>query len=87
MTGLTDFQGRVAVVTGGASGIGKALAKAFVVEGAQVVVADVEGEALDLAAGEIGAVSHPLRREPGGLGPGAGRCGDAVLRAGGRGLQ
>lgn len=39
---LTSFEGRVAVVTGGASGIGRALALAFAREGARVVVADVD---------------------------------------------
>jgi NAD(P)-dependent dehydrogenase (short-subunit alcohol dehydrogenase family) len=48
------FQDRVAVVTGGASGIGKALAKAFVGEGMKVVIADVEAPALEAAAKELG---------------------------------
>lgn len=43
---MQEFQGRVAVVTGGASGIGKALVKAFLGEGMKVVVADVEESAL-----------------------------------------
>jgi NAD(P)-dependent dehydrogenase (short-subunit alcohol dehydrogenase family) len=44
----------VAVVTGGASGIGKALAKAFLGEGMKVVIADVEAPALEKAAQELG---------------------------------
>ena len=48
--------GRVAVVTGGASGIGYALARAMSREGASVVIADVEQPALDRAAAELGAV-------------------------------
>jgi len=39
---LEDFQGKVAVVTGAASGIGKALAKRFLDEGMRLVLADVE---------------------------------------------
>jgi len=51
---MQDFAGRVAVVTGGASGIGKALASALLDEGARVVIADVERPALDAALGDLG---------------------------------
>jgi NAD(P)-dependent dehydrogenase (short-subunit alcohol dehydrogenase family) len=44
---MRELRGRVAVVTGGASGIGKALARAFLNEGMKVVLADVEAKALD----------------------------------------
>ena len=44
---MKDFAGKTAVVTGGASGIGLALATAFLDEGANVVIADIEQEALD----------------------------------------
>ena len=44
---------RVAVVTGGASGIGLALARAFLDEGMKVVIADVEAPALDRAREEL----------------------------------
>ena len=47
--------GRVAVVTGGASGIGRALARALVAEEMKVVVADVEASALDEATAELSA--------------------------------
>jgi NAD(P)-dependent dehydrogenase (short-subunit alcohol dehydrogenase family) len=50
--------GQVAVVTGGASGIGLALARAFLGEGLQVVVADVEAAALDRACEELSAAGR-----------------------------
>ncbi len=53
MAGLDSFDGRVAVVTGGAGGIGKGLVKALLAEGAKVVVADVEQAALDKTIAEL----------------------------------
>ena len=44
---MREFEGRVAVVTGGASGMGKAFAERFAREGMKVVLADVEQPALD----------------------------------------
>jgi NAD(P)-dependent dehydrogenase (short-subunit alcohol dehydrogenase family) len=47
--------GKIAVVTGAASGIGLALAERFAAAGMHVVLADVDEGALDVAAGRIGA--------------------------------
>ncbi|MFF7201207.1 SDR family NAD(P)-dependent oxidoreductase [Streptomyces sp. NPDC008141] len=47
-------EGQVAVVTGAASGIGRAMARRFADEGLAVVLADVEESALREAAGELG---------------------------------
>src|SRR5437764_7412123 len=52
---MEDLNGKVAVVTGGASGVGKGLALALLGEGARVVIADIEKGALDVAAEELGA--------------------------------
>ena len=46
--------GRVAIVTGGAAGIGAAIAKAFVAEGARVVIADRQIEAATATARTLG---------------------------------
>ncbi len=50
---MQQFKGRVAVVTGGASGIGRALAGAFVAEGMKVVLADVEAGPLEKTASQL----------------------------------
>lgn len=48
-----QLAGRVAIVTGGASGIGEAIARRFVVEGASVLVADVDSDRGKRLADEI----------------------------------
>ena len=59
---MDSFAGKVAVVTGGASGIGRSLVKELLADGAKVVIADVEQSALDRVlaefdgAGEISGV-------------------------------
>jgi NAD(P)-dependent dehydrogenase (short-subunit alcohol dehydrogenase family) len=50
---MNDLKDKVAVVTGGASGIGLALVKKFADEGMRVVVADVDDAALASAPGEL----------------------------------
>ncbi len=52
---MKDFQGKVAVVTGAASGIGNALAKAFGARGMKVVLADIEQTSLEAAADAVRA--------------------------------
>lgn len=50
---MQDFSGKVAVVTGGASGIGRAIAAALLEQGSRVVLADVEASALEATVKEL----------------------------------
>ncbi len=68
---MREFAGKVAVVTGAASGIGRGLAERFAHEGMKVVLADVEQDALDAAVKDlrqqgrevIGVVTNVARAE------------------------
>mgnify|MGYP000912733102 CR=1 FL=1 len=50
---MEELNGKVAVVTGGASGIGLAMARAFAAEGMKLVLADIEADVLDKASSEL----------------------------------
>ncbi|MGZ4351011.1 MAG: SDR family oxidoreductase, partial [Solirubrobacteraceae bacterium] len=54
-----ELAGKHVVVTGAASGIGRACTTRFVGEGARVVVSDRDGAKLQAAADEIGALAVP----------------------------
>ena len=68
---MKQFEGKTAVVTGAASGIGRALAERFAQARMQVVLADIEKDALDRAVAEleqrqhrvIGVVANTMIRE------------------------
>ena len=46
---MKEFEGKTAVITGGASGIGRAMAELFLSRGMNVVLGDIEQQALDKA--------------------------------------
>ncbi len=52
---MQDFKQKTAVITGGASGVGRALAHLLIKEGANVVIADIEQAALDRTLAELEA--------------------------------
>lgn len=55
------LDGRTAVITGGAQGLGRAIADRFVAEGARVVIGDVDLAAAEGAAAEIGERARAVR--------------------------
>ncbi|MFE7421143.1 SDR family NAD(P)-dependent oxidoreductase [Rhodococcus sp. NPDC057529] len=57
------LQGKVALVTGGSAGIGKAIASRFVAEGAEVVITGRRQTELDVAVAELGIGASGIRAD------------------------
>jgi len=57
---MRDFRGKVAVITGGASGVGRAIASLLAGEGACVVIGDVDAEAIERTSAELAEEGHPI---------------------------
>ena len=62
---MKRLSGKVAVVTGGASGIGAATCKRLVHEGAQVAIGDVDGDRAQALANELGDAALAVRFDAG----------------------
>ena len=57
---MTDLNGKTAFITGGASGIGRSIAKLVIQHGGKAIIADVNPESVSTTGDEIGAESHVL---------------------------
>jgi NAD(P)-dependent dehydrogenase (short-subunit alcohol dehydrogenase family) len=60
---VKDFNGKVAVVTGGANGIGRGIVEALLEEGARVVIADIEEPVLAATVDELGGDVRGVRTD------------------------
>jgi len=60
---IKDFKGKVAVVTGGASGIGRGLAYAFAKRGCKIVLADIDEQALEKVSKELSEIGAEVMTE------------------------
>ena len=58
---MRDVEGKVAFITGGGSGVGFGMAKAFVGAGMRVAIADIREDHLEEATAQLGVAVHPIR--------------------------
>jgi len=64
---MNRLDGKIAIITGGSKGLGEADARLFIAEGATVIIADIDDEAGEKIAAELGAKAeyqhHDVRDE------------------------
>src|SRR5947199_8879639 len=58
---MAELEGKRALVTGGAQGLGKAIATLFVARGAKVMIADIDEAGAKLTADELGESARAVR--------------------------
>jgi len=58
---MSQLQNKVAIVTGAAGGFGAEIARAYVREGAKVIIADINLTAAQKLAQELGRAPRPYR--------------------------
>jgi NAD(P)-dependent dehydrogenase (short-subunit alcohol dehydrogenase family) len=57
---MRDVEGKVAFITGGGSGVGLGMAKAFVAAGMRLAIADIRADHLEAATGELDGEVHAI---------------------------
>jgi 3-oxoacyl-[acyl-carrier protein] reductase len=57
---MARLSGKTVIVTGGASGFGAGIVRKFVAEGARVMIADINGDAAEALAKELGAIAQQV---------------------------
>ncbi|MGA0540995.1 L-iditol 2-dehydrogenase [Neotabrizicola sp. VNH66] len=60
---MTRLAGKAALITGAARGIGLEFARAYIAEGAQVTLADINGAAAEAAAAALGPMAHAVQMD------------------------
>jgi len=58
---MRDLEGRVAFITGGGSGVGLGMARAFLAAGMRVAIADIRADHLEAAKGELDGTVHTIQ--------------------------
>ncbi len=58
---MRDLEGRVAFITGGGSGVGLGMARAFAAAGMRVAIADIRADHLEAAMAELDGAVHPIQ--------------------------